>query len=237
MGSWLAHHVSTLWSRLQRCHPPRPGRDRWYDQSLAVLALLGSALLHLALAGIIWVGVAFFAIFLITIDQQRLAEIPAPGDQEPPPTQRTGRAGTTGSAFDALNDQLLKKYVITLGVVVGVTLLGSLARLKVMKRNKQISWQHIQDWIPDVAKTGIFCGGLAFGALAAVIAIFQATVTDEQKLPAGSLLAEQIVWLAFATAYLAVLAGYLAVKDQIMKTPGAVRSGPPSDNSGTSTDA
>ena len=186
-----------------------------------LFSLFVGLLPHLGIAVIIWLGMVGISIYIVSAGMQSEEAKPTELRESSMSTQATAGARSDEASIREIEDKTLAKYWVLIGFISGISLVGSWLRIKFIKRYRSRSfdlWQ-VRTWLPSAAKAGLLCGGLAYGTLGATVAIIQATVTDEQNLPVGSLVLEKIVWMAFALAYLAILTGYFATKDQITKKP------------------
>ena len=175
--------------------------------------------LHIIVAFGIWLAVVYFGILSIGIDERGNHESGIESPNRDTQTQDFRESRTAESASKVRADEILSKYWGSL-VFVGVAIaLGSSARYWVVRSHIANSSLNNVSCVSEAAKTGLTCGGLAVGTLAASTAIIQATVADEMRLPSGASQVEVIVWLAFLLVYIVILAAYIGALDQIRKRP------------------
>ena len=199
--------MAQWWSQLSTI-PLMLGRNRYVAALLRILCLIALGIFHLFVAGVIWVCVMWLEIASIAIDERGknyIREFRDPG------SARNGSIAST--------DEILSKYWTSLFVVGAAMLLGALARFWAKSRYFGQNGSNLRSALPGLVKTAISCGGLTAATFAASIAVIQATVVDEKRLPPGSTQTETMVWLSFILVYVIVVAAYVGALDQITKKP------------------
>ena len=207
----LRSRWSSIWLNL--------GSNLYVNALLPFLCLTLFGVGHLIVAGVIWFAVMWFGIASITIDERGKNDVVAADPAKENHIQEFREPGSARSASMTSADGILSKYSVSLSIVGVAMLLGTLARAWAIRPCIAKNGFNVRSWLPGVAKTGIVCGGLIAATLAASIAVIQATVADEKRLPAGSTQTETMVWLAFLLVYIVVVAAYVGALDQIKKKP------------------
>ena len=190
----------------------------WVEHLLFFVARLWP---HLVIPLVIWFVITLIGNFVISVDVRPDGEPPIHSLDDQGVPAETAERNTDKTSSRPLEKRVVAKYW-TLGIFVLVTMaIGFVLRLLFIRRQMRAgnSMGDIRQWLPSTAKTGLLCGALAYGTLAAMIAIIQATMADEQKLPSWSEIPESIELIGFGLAYFMVLTGYFVAKEQIVNKP------------------